>query len=76
MKIDISILFGLKRIVLRTPFFSFFKLKKVKRMPRDPTPIVFSFDLFSFWAAASPKETPKKKPGGEFYFCLGSPIAM
>ena len=45
-------------------------------MPRDPTPIVFSFDLFSFWAAASPKETPKKKPGGEFYFCLGSPIAM
>ena len=37
-------------------------------MPRDPTPIVFSFDLFSFWAAASPKETPKKNLGENFIF--------
>ena len=57
-----------KRIVLRTPFFSVFKLKKVKRRPRDPTPIVFSFDLVSFWAAASLKETPKNRLGENFIF--------
>ena len=68
IKIDILILFGLKRIVLRTPFFSVFKLKKVERRPRDPTPIVFSFDLFSFWAAASLKETPKNHLGENFIF--------
>ena len=61
-------MFGLKRIVLRTPFFSVFKLKKVKRRHRDPTPIVFSFDLVSFWAAASLKETPKNHLGENFIF--------
>ena len=37
-------------------------------MPRDPTPIVFSSDLFSFWAAASLKETPKNRLGENFIF--------
>ena len=69
-------------------YFPKFKLKNLKE-GRDgaketyPTPIVFSFDCGSAFERLHPllnetqtKETPKKPPGGEFYFCLGSPIAM
>ena len=62
-------------------YFPNFKLKNLQEVREGaketyPTPIVFSFDCGSAFGRLHPWKKHQKTAWGEFYFCLGSPIAM